>query len=382
MSHTKNNFLGAIAILIGNIVGAGVFGLPYVVSRAGFLAGLVHLVILGFVVWITTLAYGEVVLRTKSKHQLPGYAERYLGKWGKGIVMFSLIFGIYGALIAYAIEVGNFLSVLLEPFLPLPAFTYGLIFYAIASFLIWFGLKTVAKIEMFMVFMLLFVIILIAWIGVPEINTDNLVTFYAANMFLPYGVILFAFAGASAIPSVAEILKNRRDLVKKAITAGILLPFVVYFIFVLVVVGVTGEDTTEGAVEGLGAVLGSAVLNVGAIFGVLSMTTSFLILGYVLREIYQLDYKLPKIAAWFLVVIFPLIIYILRLTTFIETMGLVGAVMGGFDGIIILLMHKKVQRYGIRNKSPFTLHMPEPVRILLMTLFACGIVYEIYFLLF
>jgi len=37
----NKNFLYASATLIGTIVGAGMFGLPYVVARSGFLIGAV-----------------------------------------------------------------------------------------------------------------------------------------------------------------------------------------------------------------------------------------------------------------------------------------------------------------------------------------------------
>ncbi len=69
----------AIATLIGTIIGAGVLGLPYVISQAGFNLGLILILIIGLAVLYMNLFYGEVVLRTKTAHQLAGYAEKYLG---------------------------------------------------------------------------------------------------------------------------------------------------------------------------------------------------------------------------------------------------------------------------------------------------------------
>ena len=59
---------------------------------------------------ILNLMIGETSLRTKSSHQLVGYAERYLGKKGKKLMLIFLLLGWYGAMIAYIIKTGQFLS--------------------------------------------------------------------------------------------------------------------------------------------------------------------------------------------------------------------------------------------------------------------------------
>ena len=59
---------------------------------------------------LVNLMAGEIVLRTKKQHQLTGYAEKYLGKWGKRLMMFSMAFSIYGALTAYLIGEGEVLK--------------------------------------------------------------------------------------------------------------------------------------------------------------------------------------------------------------------------------------------------------------------------------
>jgi len=60
MKHTTE----AIALLVGTIIGAGIFGIPYVIAQAGFLTGLITLGVLGTAVIILYLYLGEVILRT------------------------------------------------------------------------------------------------------------------------------------------------------------------------------------------------------------------------------------------------------------------------------------------------------------------------------
>ncbi len=51
----RKNFYYALAILIGTTVGGGIFGLPYVIARAGLLTSLFYFLILGAVVLLVTL---------------------------------------------------------------------------------------------------------------------------------------------------------------------------------------------------------------------------------------------------------------------------------------------------------------------------------------
>ena len=79
----KNKVFRAISALVGTVIGAGIFGIPYVVAKIGFLPGIFYLLTLGTLVLFLNLLYGEVILRTPGDHQLTGYAEIYLGKFGK-----------------------------------------------------------------------------------------------------------------------------------------------------------------------------------------------------------------------------------------------------------------------------------------------------------
>ncbi|MBW2990101.1 amino acid permease, partial [Candidatus Woesearchaeota archaeon] len=109
----KKRLFEAAATLIGCVIGAGILGIPYVVAKAGFITGLVNIIVIGLVFLLINLYLGEVVLRTKGNHQLTGYAEKYTGRLGKYFMFVCLIIGIYGALIAYTIGGGSALASIL-----------------------------------------------------------------------------------------------------------------------------------------------------------------------------------------------------------------------------------------------------------------------------
>jgi len=124
---TKASFF-ALMTLLGVMIGAGIFGLPYVVAKAGIIPGLFYFLVLGGVVLLLHLFFGEIVLRTQGKHRLIGYAQRYLANPGKILITCSTILGISGTLLAYVILGGNFLKIIFSSFLSWSFFYWALIF--------------------------------------------------------------------------------------------------------------------------------------------------------------------------------------------------------------------------------------------------------------
>ncbi len=379
----NKNFYGATATLIGTIVGVGIFGIPYVVARSGFLLGLLFLFVLGMAVLLLHLFYGEIVLRTPGKHRFVGYAQRYLGNWGKRLATLTSVFTIYGALLAYTIVGGKFLATIFGR----SDFIWSLIFFSICSLAVFFGLRVITKMEILMSLFLIMVIILIFIEGWPTIKFNNLATLNWPYFFLPYGVILWAAGGWAAIPEMKEIfspslrqaqgkLGSGYKFFKKAIIWGTLLPIFLYALFVLTVVGVTGSQTSPEAIGGLVQVLENRTIILGAIFGLLAVATSFLVLGLCLKKIFWYDYKINKHLAWALTCFVPVIAYLLHLRDFIAVIGFLGAALVGLEGILLVLIYQKAKKLGQRQPE-YSLKLSPIFGYGLILILSLGIIYQI-----
>ena len=121
----RKNFLQALAVMIGYIIGVGMFGLPFLISKAGILTFFVFIILLGFVQYLLHLIYANLIIVSDGYHRLPGYAEIYLGKKGKIVVFVAKLVGSYGALIAYIIITGIFLNQLLSQYFGGSEFLYA-----------------------------------------------------------------------------------------------------------------------------------------------------------------------------------------------------------------------------------------------------------------
>ena len=375
MRKHDSRFIRSISVLIGTIVGAGIFGLPYAFAKSGFIIGLIYLLLLIGVFYLINLCYAEVILRTKDKLEMAGYVERYLGKKGKILITFSFILGIYGALVAYTIGVGEFLFSLLNPLFGGSQLLWSLIFWAIASLLVLKGIGAVSRIQVVMAFGLIIIVLLVFGLSYPYLNIDNLKTINVKNIFFPYGVVLFALGGASAVPTIRRILGDKVGLLKKSLALGILIPTLIYIIFCFSVVGVSGINTSETALVGLTGFTNGNILLISGIFGILAMTTSFLVLGFILKELFLRDYKIPLFPAWALTVFIPLFIFLLGLRSFILVIGLSGGILSGIQGIILIATYYQAKKKGDRTPE-FTFNLPKAFAYFIYLIFIFGIIYQ------
>lgn len=370
------NYIYPIATLSGTIIGVGFFSLPYITAKTGILIMLGYFLFLGALVIISHLFFSELALKTPDYKRLPGFAKIYLGNAGEKIAYLSTVLGILGAILAYLIVGGEFLSNLLSPLFGGNVLLYTLLYFSAGAILIFFGIKAIAKVEFWGLIGFFLILILMFFRSKTFINVENLFSGdWILNirdwkfLFLPYGVILFSLWGIPLVPEIEEMLGEKKQLIKKIIPIAILIPILVYFLFIYLVLGITGSETTESSIVGLGKFLSPGLMNLGFFFGILTTFTSFISLGLTLRKVFWYDLKIDKNLAWLITCFVPLAIFLIGIKNFILVISFVGAVMFGIDGILILLMYYKLRSRTAKIKS---LLIPP-----LVLVFLGGIVYEI-----
>ncbi len=372
----NKRFWHAVAMMVGMIIGVGIFGVPYAITKVGFALGIFYIVFLGGILLLEHLLYSEVVLRTEGKHRLVGYAEIYLGKYGKTLAGAAQILSFYGALIAYIIIGGQFLHAILLPIFGGSVLMYQFAFFVLMSLAVLIGLRLVASIEFLMTIILLAVVAIIFFFGLPYVWYPNLYIMNLKEIFFPYGVILFALGGAAAVPQIRELLRGQEEKMKKAIVIGTAVPLVVTALFAFVVIGISGSGTTQEAIAGLSGALGSKIVLFGAIFGFLAIATSFLVLGLNLKEIFNFDYKLNGFLSWALACILPFLIFLAGRPEFMSVIAFTGAVLGGLEGILIILIWLKAKENGKRQPE-YSLKVSRLILDLVAFIFILGILYKL-----
>ena len=352
-------------------MGAGFLGLPYVIAKTGFLIGFIYLILVGLFVLFVQLCLGEIVLRTKGNNQLTGYAKKYLGNKGKKLMLFIMMFYIFSTLIAYLIGGGESLSYILFGNNNY-ALLFSILFWILLSTLTYIGLRALKLYGKIGFYFILAFILLIVLFYSPSIQTENLTFIEPENFFFPFGIVLFSFMSFSSIPAAQRLLLGKERWMKKSIILGILIPFIVYFLFTLVLLGNFGKQVPEIATLALGRFF--------AFVGAFAIFTSYLSLNISLRDMFRFDFKVKRNHAWFICSIVPiiafLIIYFFKLASFVQILSIAGVIAGGSTGILILIMNLKSKQKG-RRIPEYSIPLNKIAIILLSLIFIFGIIIQL-----
>ena len=100
------------------------------------------------------------------------------------------------------------------------------------------------------------------------------------------------------------------------------------------------------------------------------MGSSFLVLGLALRHMYEWDFHLSKSLAIVLTLVPPLAVALAGFVSFTQVLQTAGAVLGGFQGVLIWEIALRSGVLGSRMNMRFLAR-------LIQLLFAAGIVYQI-----
>ncbi len=338
----------AVSLLSGGIIGAGVFSLPYAFATAGLAVGFFYLVIAAVVYTFIHLMYADVVVKTEGKHRFVGYARRYLGKTAGLMAVLMGVVEMVFVLTIYLILSKSFLH-LITPFGNTEQKI--LIFWILGSLAIFLNLRRIALSELLITISMVAIIALMFVLGIGHL--DRLMTVPVLgdpqHWLLPLPAILFALSGRVVIPAVIDFLRGRnrgkdnRAQIRKVIIWATLLPAVVYGLFVLATIELSGA-VSEDAVSGLLGQLSPFFLALIGVLGFLSLWSSYILVGLDVHETLRLDLKMGRLWRLALVVAAPLFLYIVGFTSFLTLVSFVGGIFLSFEGFFVILMYLKAHQ--------------------------------------
>jgi len=345
----------AIAVLIGTIIGAGVFTLPYVAVHSGLATTFIWLIIVSLIITYLHLGFGEIVLRTKQDFRLPGYVGHYLNSSAKKLILLITFFTFSFSLLIYLLLGSQFLKVILNSVWTNFYFPQGflvILLWLLLSSVVLSKNKRLSKINFYLSFALLFLFFIIVIFALPRFEVGNINLFNFTNHWgwlIPYGVLFFALNGMVAVPEAIKVLKARggkKEKSKKVIIIGTLIPAFCYLAFILAVVGASGSFTTLEAIEGLKGVLGNSIILLGAMLGFLAVSTSYLIFASYIKNSFINDFKWSRFISYFLVIVGPLLLYCLHLENLVKLISFMGGMLGGLEGVMLVLVLRKAKQQG------------------------------------
>ena len=361
-----SNELKSFFIILSTIIGLGVFVLPYTFSKSGYYF------IFWLIFWILAflifhLIWGEILFQTEEKHNLPGLAGIYLHPKLKHLVWIFDYFGMLGVFLIYFLALSKFWSLIV----PLNPLIIKLVFALFNIYFLFKNLPIFARFETILSLGIILVFLIISFSLLPKFNFQNFQNAFlnTEEPILPYGILLFAFAGTSALPIVYDLIGKDKKTFLKVNFYSLLAVALLYLIYSFSVVGFLGLNVSEESLQSLSPYFSKLFLISAVLLVTLNIT--FVDMAFYLKRGLIYDYKLsPKIAN--LILAFSILILIFfEPKNLVSLIGLVSNIFLGFNFLITNLIYLK-----LKNKNYFKL--PSFLIIFLSLILTLGIIYGIF----
>lgn len=349
---TKLTLYEAVAIIVGANVGSGILGLAYSSRLAGWPILVLWLAVAGLFTTFSMLYVAESALRTKKPLQLPGLAEKYVGKVGSVLIFISVCANSIGCMVAYTTGSGNILCTLLG----LPNWAGSLLFTVPCVLVVWFGLKATGLWEKFMstgMVVLLGIIVIASFLsGKADVSRAVYANWTYAVPLLSSAI--FCYIAQYAVPELARGMRHTPKKLPVAIILGMFITGVLLAVVPLAVLSLTGaEEVTQVATLAWGQALGTWALYTANIFALCAMMTSYWAVGgsmltnivdmFKLKDEKDTKTRLIAIAC---TVLPPFILAYAGLVSFVDAIGWAGTLGGVIMSIVPVLMLNNARKKG------------------------------------
>ncbi len=333
----------ALSILIGTQIGAGVLGLPYAASKVGLIPAL------GVLIGVMVLMLGTALIVLKMSASMGGaqmstLAERTLGKAGGWTMYVSILIMSFGALLAYVSGMGSVFSNLFGISQTLGA----VIFWVLASLVVWYGLEASGKTELIMSFVMLFLFVGVALMLAPHAKLSNALYSNFRGILAITGVAVFALGCHTVIPDVYKGLGSYEDT-KKVVILAFIIPTVIYGMFMAVFLLAFGKQTPQIATLALKSLYGRMGEIIGNLIPLLAITTSYIGIALAQESNSKEFARMSKPVAWALTVVPPLAVYLAGIKNFADVLAFAGDT-GDLMSFIILPIAMYITWRAVRTK--------------------------------
>lgn len=368
----KESVFGATLLVSGCCIGAAMIGLPVVSAFAGLIPSTLAMVICYFFATTTGLLILEATLWFDRQVNLITLAQFALGRAGKVVTWVLFLFLFYCLFVAYIDGGGQLFSGLLTSLLNVPVSReVGMVVcVSFVGMTVYAGTRFVSGINrLFMLGMALSYCTLVV-LGLSHVTGSRLLETNWVASIGAIPIFLVSFGFQNLVPTLTYYAKRNVSTLRFAIYVGNLIPFVVYFIWNSVILGMLPEmgspefekvlsqtDMVGGLLTGIAQP--EVILMAVTTFSFFALLTPFIVNTLAFVDFLKDGFKMSsdskyEILIYALVLLPPTIFTFIYPHLFLKALGLVG----GFADVLLLgvipVLIVWKGRYVEKIKGPFT----------------------------
>lgn len=361
MNSRARSILMAVLAMVGTIIGAGIFALPAAFAAVGFWPGTILFWTLALATTVTHVLFAGLLLHEHHRMRLTGLVERHMDPFFHTVAQITYPLQIIASIFAYLILGGEFLSVLTRAAgIQAPVGLWQVLFWILGGVTVLFGLKTVARVNSLATGAKMAALLLAVVVAWPLIDGGFMQGSGWRDWFLPFGIFLYALSGLSAVGETVEITKRNRHDALWAVGIGTVVSAILSWMF-----GVSIFLAARGyplhTISDVISVLPSAWALLIPVLGLLSVMTAYLNMAEDLKETLDLDFKLNAKQAAIIALGLPALMLLAFSRDFLGTIGFIGSVFVGINGLMVCAMafksFEKERRASTRLVGLFTIVM-------------------------
>lgn len=245
----NSKLLGAILLIVGTTIGAGILALPVATAQLGFWGSTGLLIGCWALMTACAFLFLEVNLWLPANSNLISMAGVTLGKPGQVVAWFFYLMLLYSILSAYVAGGGDLFHYVLASWgIPLSTATASLIFTVLFGIVVYFGIRTVDYVNRGLMFGKMGALLLLILFISPFVSSTNLAQGELIHITSRSSITVtaVAFTCLMIIPSLRQYFQDDVKSLRKAVFIGTLIPLVCYIAWDAVIMGVIPLHGTPG----------------------------------------------------------------------------------------------------------------------------------------
>lgn len=248
---SKSNFLGALLIVAGTTVGAGMLALPMTSNQIGFVNSMFLLVGMWFFMCFAALVTVEINLKLGGGYSIAYIAEKAFGKLGKVIASISIGLLFYALLAAYTTGGASCLRVGIESIInvSVPFSGVAMAFTALLGAFVYSSMRHVDFANRFLLVFKMSIFFALVYFLMPFVKADYLALNTMVDnkaLWLAIPIFFTSFGFHGSIPSLINYVGPNRSDLRKVIIVGSFFPLLVYILWQVVTLGVLPANMIGG----------------------------------------------------------------------------------------------------------------------------------------
>lgn len=374
----KKSVFAAAAIVAGNGIGSGVMAIPYFISKAGVLNGIVAFISAYIISVFLHLMIAQIMFLTGDTADILSAFNTFLFK-GKLKNVLKITFFMIMVIVletTLAAYIAGAADIFAEFFPMIPGKVLGTIFFVLAAVVVLLGLRAICiseKVTVSVMGAILLIAVIFSLRNIkPDIGTGflpskdvSILSGFAAT----FSMIMFSFSAIFSVPQVIECLDHDEKKVRKSIFYGFLINLVISVIVTVCAV-ITSSEVTKVAIVGWAESVGGIIQILGSVFILLAMFTSYWSIGFATTEIISNQTKKTFGLSFVLATVPALILTFVLSSGFMEYMKIAG----GAVAVIISLMLIPTYLICTKGKKVTILNRIESSKISVLIVFVMYLV--------